>query len=150
MLLPQVPGCWTPVLFPGDTAHPLRQHPRLSTQAAAFLPELRGDHAQRGRGHQNQHPGVPTPVPWPPLELHHYQQQPGHLWPRAGQRYTWYPSWLTGQRWQPRDVDAAGLNPASPLSGSGHKPVRFFSASVSHLCSSIGMALAVRGPCSLL
>lgn len=85
--LPQVPGCRAPVLVPGDTAHPLRQHPGPRPQTAALLPELRGDHAQCGRGRQDQHRGVPAPVPRPQVELHHYRQQPGHLWPRAGQRY---------------------------------------------------------------
>lgn len=119
-LLPQVPGCRAPVLVPGHTAHPLRQHPGPSTQAAALLSELRGDHAQRGGGRQDQHRGVPAPVPRPQVELHHHQQQPGHLRPRAGQRYA---SGVGGRAacWCSRPKPAALLcprvSPAPPTGG---------------------------------
>lgn len=44
----QVPGHRTPILVPGHSSHSLCQHPWPGAQAAALLPQLCGDHAQRG------------------------------------------------------------------------------------------------------
>lgn len=82
----QVPGPRAAVLVPGLPTHPVRLYSRPGAQAAAFLPQLHRDHAQRRRGRQAGDPGVPAPVQGPPMELHHHQGQPGHFWPSAGQR----------------------------------------------------------------
>ncbi|KAL7881053.1 hypothetical protein SRHO_G00033070, partial [Serrasalmus rhombeus] len=80
-----VSGSWSSVLVSGLSAHPLQLHSRPGAQAAALLQELCGDHAQRGAGGEDRHPGVPAPVPGPPLELHHRQRQPGHIRTCSGQ-----------------------------------------------------------------
>ena len=84
---PQVPGTGPAVHIPGLTAPTLRLHPRPGPQAAALLPQLHRNHAQRGRGREAGHPGVPAPVSGPPLELHYHRRQPGHLRARPRQRY---------------------------------------------------------------
>lgn len=69
----QVPGPGPAVHISGLTAPALRLHPRPGPQATALLPQLHRDHAQRGRGCEAGHPGVPAPVSGPPLELHHHR-----------------------------------------------------------------------------
>lgn len=80
----QVLGNWSPVFLPGDSAHPVREHPGPGAQAAALLSELRGDHAQRGRRCKDWDPGMPAPVSREKVELHHRQRQLSHLWACAG------------------------------------------------------------------
>lgn len=55
---PQVPGTGPAVHIPGLTAPTLRLHPWPGPQAAALLPQLHRNHAQRGRGREAGHPGV--------------------------------------------------------------------------------------------
>lgn len=69
----QVLGNWSPVFLPGDSTHPLREHPRTRTQAATLLSELCGDHAQCGRRGKDWDPGMPTPVSREEVELHDRQ-----------------------------------------------------------------------------
>lgn len=69
----QVLGNWSPVFLPGDSAHPLREHPRTGTQAATLLSELCGDHAQCSRRGEDWDPGVPTPISREKVELHDRQ-----------------------------------------------------------------------------
>lgn len=69
----QVLGNRSPVFLSGNSAHPLREHPRTGTQAATFLSELCGDHAQRSRRGKDWDPGMPTPISREEVELHDRQ-----------------------------------------------------------------------------
>lgn len=86
LYLSQVPSPGAAVLVSGLTAHPVWLHSWSSSQAAALLPQLHRDHAQRCRRGQTGHPGVSAPVPRSQMELHDHKGQPGHLRPCAGQR----------------------------------------------------------------